>query len=201
MPTIEFFTPFGFLHARSFLDPGVCERLRDEIRNATGTAATILRAGAREVDERVRKVTGTDVSAGAQALVAERLTAIKPDLERHFGVALSGYEEPSFLRYRAGDFYVAHRDLLDDPADAAWLRARRVSVVVFLNRQGEPSDPAAYGGGALTFAGLLEDERLRRFGIPLVAEPGLLVAFRSDLLHSVTPVTHGERYTIVTWFS
>jgi SM-20-related protein len=200
MPRAEFFAHFGFLHVRDFLDAGTCERLREEIRGATGEAATILRSGAREIDEQVRKVTGTDVSAATQALVAERLAANKPDLERHFRVTLEGHEEPSFLRYRPGDFYVAHRDVLDDPGDAAWLRPRKVSVVVFLNREGPASDPGAFGGGALTFAGLLEDARLRAVGIPLVAEPGFLVAFRSDVLHSVTPVTYGERYTIVTWF-
>jgi len=201
MPRAEFFNHFGLFHARNFLDAGTCEQLRGEIREATGTAATILRSGAREVDEQVRKVTGTDVSSATQALLAERLTAIKPDLEQHFELTLAAYEEPSFLRYRLGDCYVAHRDRLDDPADATWLRARRVSVVVVLYREEQASDPEEYGGGALTFAGLLDDARLRAIGIPLVAEPGLLLAFRSDVLHSVTPVTHGERYTIVTWFS
>ncbi len=200
MPRAEFFAHFGILHVRAFFDAGTCERLREEIRGAVGEAATILRAGAKEVDEEVRKVTGTDVSPMAQALVTDRLTAITPDLERHFRVTLSGYEEPSFLRYRAGDFYVAHRDVLDDPGDAAWLRPRKVSVVVFLNEPGETLDPPGYGGGLLTFAGLLDDPKLRTVGVPLVAETGLLVAFRSDMLHAVTPVTHGERYTIVTWF-
>jgi SM-20-related protein len=35
----------------------------------------------------------------------------------------------------------------------------------------------------------------------LIGEPGLLVAFRSDVLHEVEAVTHGERYSIVSWFS
>jgi SM-20-related protein len=36
-------------------------------------------------------------------------------------------------------------------------------------------------------------------GLPLVGEGGLLVAFESGTTHSVTPITHGERYTVVTW--
>ena len=39
----------------------------------------------------------------------------------------------------------------------------------------------------------------RQVGLPLVGESGLLVAFDSNLTHAVTPVTHGERYTVVTW--
>ena len=34
----------------------------------------------------------------------------------------------------------------------------------------------------------------------LRGEPGTLVAFRSETTHEVTPVTHGERYSIVSWF-
>jgi SM-20-related protein len=37
-------------------------------------------------------------------------------------------------------------------------------------------------------------------GIPLDADEGLLVTFPSRMLHAAAPVTHGERYTIVTWF-
>ena len=32
------------------------------------------------------------------------------------------------------------------------------------------------------------------------AQPGTLVTFRSETTHEVTPVTHGVRYTIATWF-
>jgi predicted 2-oxoglutarate/Fe(II)-dependent dioxygenase YbiX len=38
-------------------------------------------------------------------------------------------------------------------------------------------------------------------GLPLEAEPGLLITFRAEALHAVSPVTHGERRTIVSWFT
>ena len=31
--------------------------------------------------------------------------------------------------------------------------------------------------------------------------PGMLVAFRSDILHEAQPVSFGKRYAIVTWFT
>ena len=31
-------------------------------------------------------------------------------------------------------------------------------------------------------------------------EPGTLVAFRSETTHEVTPVTHGERFSIASWY-
>jgi SM-20-related protein len=51
------------------------------------------------------------------------------------------------------------------------------------------------------FYGLLEDPRTHGHGLAVEGEPGLLLAFRPDLLHEVTPVLHGDRYTIVTWLA
>jgi SM-20-related protein len=34
-----------------------------------------------------------------------------------------------------------------------------------------------------------------------VPEAGLLIAFRSEMLHEVEPVTSGERVTIVSWYA
>jgi predicted 2-oxoglutarate/Fe(II)-dependent dioxygenase YbiX len=52
----------------------------------------------------------------------------------------------------------------------------------------------------LTFYGLLPGPAWERIGFPLRGEEGLLVAFRSEILHEVTAVRQGDRYTIVTWF-
>jgi predicted 2-oxoglutarate/Fe(II)-dependent dioxygenase YbiX len=49
----------------------------------------------------------------------------------------------------------------------------------------------------LRFAGLYAESYRR---VELEAEPGTLVAFRSETTHEVTPVTHGERYTIASWY-
>jgi predicted 2-oxoglutarate/Fe(II)-dependent dioxygenase YbiX len=32
------------------------------------------------------------------------------------------------------------------------------------------------------------------------AAPGTLVAYRAETTHEVTPLTHGERFTVATWF-
>jgi hypothetical protein len=39
-----------------------------------------------------------------------------------------------------------------------------------------------------------------RHGLPIGGEPGMLVAFRSDVLQEVRPVTRGERQTVVSWY-
>ena len=105
-----------------------------------------------------------------------------------------------FLRYGERDFYRAHRDSTTDRHAADYLRQRRVSVVVFLNQEADQGGPDTYGGGALRFYGLMDDPLLKDRGLALTGEPSLLIGFRSDTLHEVTPVTRGERLTIVTWF-
>ena len=79
-------------------------------------------------------------------------------------------------------------------------RERPVSAVVFLNASSGQPTFDTYGGGALTFYGLLDDPRAQGLGLRLEAEEGLLVAFRSEITHAVAPVTHGHRYTAVSWF-
>jgi SM-20-related protein len=129
--------------------------------------------------------------------VAARLLALKPAAEKHFRLRLSGSRPPQFLVYRPGDFFRRHRDSSADPGAGEAATGRKVSAVAFLNgAEGEDG----YGGGALVFYGLLDDPRGEQVGFPLTPEAGLLVAFRSDVIHEVTPVTHGERCTVVSWF-
>jgi len=53
-----------------------------------------------------------------------------------------------------------------------------------------------------SFYGLLQDDpKGQGVGLPLVGSAGALVAFPSHMIHGVTPVTHGRRYTIASWFS
>ena len=54
---------------------------------------------------------------------------------------------------------------------------------------------------AMTFYDLLPASSSgSKAGLPLTGTPGLLVAFDAAAIHAVSPVTRGERYTIVTWF-
>ncbi|HWK90117.1 MAG TPA: 2OG-Fe(II) oxygenase, partial [Longimicrobium sp.] len=119
------------------------------------------------------------------------------EIEAHFRVKVTECEEPQFLRYETGDYFVAHQDgntpmVWDDS------RFRRISAVIFLSRKsGEPA-PDTYGGGALVFHGAYTG--LERERVAAAAAPGSLVTFRAETTHEVTPVTHGVRYTIATWF-
>jgi len=201
MPNVSFFNNFGLMGVPGFLSGRDCQQLRCEISEASISAATIREEGSEYgVDEGKRKTRWAEVSPEASGLVVERLTALLPQVAEQLGVELSGVQTPQFLMYREGDFFRRHRDSNPDAVAAKFARERQVSAVVFLN--GESSEPApdSYEGGALTLYGLMEDRDGGSIGLPVTGETGSLIAFPSDMMHEVTPVSRGERYTVVTWF-
>lgn len=201
MPSADFFSRFGLFVKKEFLEPELCERLRTEIRKADGSPASVRLSGdSYGVDTDTRRASWREVSAAMVSEAERRLLDTKPAVEQHFRVTLKGCQPLQFLLYREGDFYRPHSDRADDPAAGAMTKERQVSAVVFLNGTSEEPRDDAYGGGSLTFFGLMAGDRGKSLGFPLEAEPGTLVAFPSSLVHEVQPVTHGERYTLVTWY-
>jgi SM-20-related protein len=201
MPRADFFRHFGIYAAPGFLAPEACRSLVAELSASPRTPAEVYRDNyARGVDERARRTVRVEAPAGVAARMKETLSGLKESLRESFPFALGECEEPEFLVYRAGDFFGPHQDASRHGRISEHLKRRRVSVVLFLNEQREEPARDAFGGGSLVFYGLFKDPRAAQVGLPLAPQAGLLVAFPSDLLHEVTPVTHGERYTVVTWF-
>jgi SM-20-related protein len=183
------------LQIDNFLAGSACDALRAELVQAGGGAATVSGpAGA--VQPLVRRVTRAKMPAATRDRVAGLLMARKDEMEQHFGLALSTCDEPQFLRYQAGDFFVAHQDgntpLIHDET-----RFRKVSAIIFLSGPSEAPAAGCYGGGALVFHGPYSGPELR---VPVTPPPGTLLCFRAEATHEVLPVTHGERVSIVAWF-
>jgi SM-20-related protein len=200
VPGPEFLARFGIFSVRDFIDAAACAELRAEMRRASERPATVS-VREEEVDEAYRRTKMAQVSEATRDAVMDRLIAVMPKLEEHFGVSLTGLQRPQFLVYREGDFFRRHTDRAEGPDAAEDVRARRVSTVLFLGGHGG-ADENGHEGGELTFYGLVgEGPRGEAIGLPLIPAPGLLVAFPSELVHSVTPITRGERFTIVSWFS
>jgi SM-20-related protein len=201
MPDASFFTRFHLFAVPDFFDAGLCATLTAEMCSANRTPATVRQQGSEyTVDPGIRSAKWVNVSPATVSLTESRLLGLQPQLERHFDLPLAGCQEPQFLAYKPGDFYRRHRDS-NERADASPIaQARRVSVVIFLNSESGHPEEGRYGGGSLTFYGLLDRPGGPAIGLPLTAQAGLLIAFRSSLLHEVTPVSHGERYTIVSWY-
>ena len=190
---------FDLYVMRGFLDAETCVEFIDEMRlSPVGPATVYGRGESGSVDESVRKAARLTPARETFEHVRRRLLECRGEVGEHFGVSLDGCEEPQFLRYRVGDFFVAHQDgntgmLLSDRE-----QSRRVSVVIFLNRQSEAPEADAYSGGALVFSDWRAGQG--RVEFRLSGEAGTLVAFRSETTHEVVPVTHGERYSIVSWY-
>lgn len=200
MPRADFFQRFGLFASPDFLDEDLRRRIGAAMDEAARVDGTVGTGGAEfAVDPGYRRTKVVDVDEALREAVRARLLAAKPAIEAHYQLPLADCQRPQFLAYGPGDFYKPHRDA--NPSGASGSRARLVSAVLFLNAVAETPTPGAYGGGALTFYGWLTDPAGRDVGLPLEPAPGLLITFPSETLHAVAPVTHGERRTLVSWFT
>jgi SM-20-related protein len=181
--------------AKQFLDPETCRAIVAEMNSARGEAATVYgRTTSGSVDQNVRQTLRIRPSVATVESIVHRLVGLKQVVEKHFAVELNECEDPQFLHYREGDFFVAHQD-----GNTGLLRldteSRLVSTVIFLSRESESPQAGAHCGGSLLFSDYRTGSTFR-----LVGEPGMLVAFRAETTHEITPVTHGERFSIVSWY-
>lgn len=193
---------FEIFLLRGFLDSETCAEIRAEARQSPGFPARIYVEGSPEpIDESVRKTTSVRPSEETISKVEDLLVQQKSSIAEFFNLTLTGCERPQFLMYREGDFFVRHQDVDADQVDWEHLRVRKVSIVIFLNDGSSEEAADTFGGGLLAFRrenAAVPDEP---FTYSLSGETGLLVAFRSHTTHEVTPVTHGERFTVVSWFN
>lgn len=184
------------LEVPDFFDDMTRTEILSELQRCAGQAATVLDNDTGRVQPNVRRTTRLQPPPGIRELILGQLHSLRPRLEQHFDVTLGECEEPQFLRYLTGDFFVPHQDgntpMLYDES-----RFRRVSTVIFLSRQASEPGQDSYGGGSLVMHGSFSNPAVR---VPVNMTPGTLVAFRPETTHEVTPVTHGERYTIACWF-
>lgn len=114
----------------------------------------------------------------------ERLWSAAQECNRlFFGVDIAGVEaNVQLARYDANNlgFYDWHTDF------AGIAPRRKISISVQLSR------PEDYDGGDFELKYGTEPQRLER-------TRGTLLAFPSFMLHRVTPVTRGTRWSLVAW--
>ena len=112
----------------------------------------------------------------------------RANIEAGWNFVLDDKELIQFATYEKQDFYRYHRD-----CDIVQPKYRKLSVTVQL------SDPETYRGGDLFIrhfwgkTNLPIDEQLK--------SRGTIIVFPSILLHSVTHVMEGTRYSLVQWYS
>lgn len=185
------------LEIERFLDAATIDRIRHAMRATEGGPATLLGSTPEHsIVPSARKATRVTVSDAVRAAVMRRLGGLQPRIEARFRRSVNGFEEPQFLRYRPGDYFVPHQDgntpLVHDES-----RFRKISVVIFLSAQAEHPSPETFCGGSLVLHGPVGEAEPP---LSLAPAPGTLVAFPSEITHEVLPITHGERLSIVAWY-
>jgi predicted 2-oxoglutarate/Fe(II)-dependent dioxygenase YbiX len=171
----------------NFIEPAVCADLIADAKRSSAIPAQVTKAHGR-VDRDMRRTSRLFVSAEKEQQINRYLQELKPRLETHFQIPLVGVESFQFLLYREGDFYKRHADKNDRPDTPAYIKARRVSIVIFMD-----DETVSYTGGTLTIWTLAGPIRVQ-------GETGKVVAFLSELMHQVEPVESGERNSIVSWY-
>ncbi len=118
--------------------------------------------------------------------VMDRMIRVVADANRDsFGFDLSDFGESAQVA-RYGAEREGHFDWHTDIGAGIWAAKRKLTIVVQL------SDPADYDGGALE---LRPDSNVT--DVP--RRRGQAVLFPSFVLHRVTPVTAGERWSLTLW--
>jgi PKHD-type hydroxylase len=98
------------------------------------------------------------------------------------GVEVTGLGSFQFTEYKEGEYFDWHVDSTDKV-----FTNRFVSIVIQLNDN--------YTDG------LLEIKNIKGENVPIENKIGTLYIFNSKLVHRVTPVKSGVRYSLVNWIS
>lgn len=112
----------------------------------------------------------------------ERLTKKLRETFNINGMEVTGLGPFQFTEYKEGEYFDWHTDSTD-----VVYRDRFTSIVIQLND--------TYEGGSL------EIKNLKGELVPIENKIGTLYIFNSRLLHRVTPIEIGIRYSLVNWVS
>lgn len=141
-----------------------------------------------------RKTSEVLVPTEFRAQLGAALIAQLPFLNKAFKRQASTIQMMQVLRYDVGDYFRPHRDWGPELEGVTYRRL--ISFVIFINT---PDDPQlSYSGGELVFH--LPQPNGSTLGLAIQPEPGLLIAFDTDLLHEVRPLLTGVRLSVAGWF-
>lgn len=182
----------------SALPTEICDLVVAQGSALSARQASLLPDGGKEyLDENIRqtKIAFWEASHWVSGLLMHYVMQANEEL---WNYRLSCSQGVQFGEYGVGGRYDWHKDEFDQPfgdeSPPCWQGlSRKLSAVAML------SDPNDYAGGELrlknTYAQELNDpEETARF-----RRRGSVVVFPSYILHTVTPVTSGRRFSIVSW--
>lgn len=112
--------------------------------------------------------------------IYDRLSLIAEKANRgFFNFIIDNITQVDVLKYKTGGVFVGHTDVGSYSASS-----RKLTLLTFL------SDQREYSGGNLVFPFNKETT---------IQKQGNVLVFPSYMFHEVSPVTSGERYSMVSW--
>ena len=166
--------------------PEECEKIIAEYETDYSTKATIGGQGAGELNEEIRKVEEYSIELNTQnSWIFQKIShAVGLVNAEYYKFEITGIVHGlSLLKYTGSDksHYTWHTDTGDGPSSC-----RKISISIPLSK------PTDYQGGDLV---------VNCNGTENIAHKtqGSLTMFPSFCMHTVTPVTQGERWVIVVW--
>lgn len=165
---------------KSELPESVCDAIISEGLKLTAAAAVVGGENGGVVDPSIRisKTAFFNSNSWISAITSHYMRIANESAAWNF--AITGPQDPQFTIYDTAEFYGFHTD-----ESKFGSSMRKLSMVIFI------TDPSKYEGGDFEFDGLS----------PGIRERGSILVFPSFVLHRVSPVTSGTRYSIVNWFT
>ena len=111
-------------------------------------------------------------------LLFDKLLSGSHEANKNYGFNITQVKEISILKYDTGDFYSKHIDMSGHDSD------RKLSVIIPLSNDYE-------GGDILFFTS--------KNPIKMPKQSNIATFFPSYVVHEVTEVTKGVRYSLVSW--
>jgi predicted 2-oxoglutarate/Fe(II)-dependent dioxygenase YbiX len=183
----------------NFLSVTECHHLVTAMNSAPRARAQVVRAGESILDESLRFCFDHEFSEAFKRPMGDRLTNFFNTHSTSFESDADYLYGPYFMSYGKGSFFRAHRDVANHKNDPQRLAAHRWSLLLYLNGREPSEDLPSFDGGALIV--YETDPKLPDRRIVIVPKPGLLVLFRSYLMHEVATVLDGTRYAVAGWMS
>ena len=198
MDQLQFRTP-NIAATADFLSKAECNEIIAAMDASPREPAQVVRAGESILDQSLRFCFDHHFPDVFKRSVGDRMADYFAIHRTEFGSDADYIYGPYFMSYEKGSYFRAHRDVANHKNDPPRLAAHRWSLLLYLNGRDPEDDLPIFEGGALI---IYETEpRLRDRRVVIVPRPGMLVLFRSTLMHEVAIVLEGTRYAVAGWMS
>ena len=167
----------------AFLDASECDKIMSLADNVEPYVATVQNEepGSSRIDKEIRDVDSYGVwhSPDTDWIFKKIFEQVMVDNETNFHFDIAGiFSGLSLLRYQQEQHYEWHNDIGSGDTST-----RKLSVVIMLSEN-------FTGGDLVLTQGVSQHIAMRQ---------GNMVVFPSYVLHKVTPVEEGDRWSLVAW--